>query len=298
DITVTGGTVDPSKYPITIANGWNWIGYPVSQALDVNDALGNMSCTEEDVLKSRNGFTTYIDGYGWWGSLNTLNPGEGYQYQSKASSTVSFTYPSSRTNILRANIGTEGNYWTPNDDFANNINIMASIPADAVVNASEDVEIGAFVNNECRGSAKLMYVEPLDSYIAFLTVYGEVDDLVTFNVYAEGNQYETSDQVVFTEDAVVGKASNPFMLHLNGDNSLSLFPNPANKGERVTVELNGNVDFDNAVIEVYNTLGSLVRTEPFSPSDKTMESLQNSGIYTIKVTDANGNTFIGKLIVR
>ena len=131
-----------------------------------------------------------------------------------------------------------------------------------------------------------------------MTVYGNEDETVSFNIYNEGNQYNAEEQVVFVNDAVIGKASDPFMLHISGDNSLSLFPNPANKGERITVELNGNVDLNGATMQVYNTLGSLIRTEHFTQSTKTIEALQNSGIYTVKVTDAQGNVFVGKIVVK
>ena len=298
DITLTGSIVNPTEHPITIESGWNWIGFPVSQAMDLNEALANLNSTEEDVIKSRSGFSSYINGYGWWGTLNTLNPGEGYKYNSLSSTKTNFTYPGNSRLETRANITTEGNHWMPDNAFANTINIMATIPANSVVNASENVEIGAFVNGECRGSAKLMYVEPLDQYIAFLTVYGDEDETVNFNVYNEGNQYNADEQVVFVNDAVIGKVSDPFVLHISGNNSLSLYPNPVSKGERVTVELNGQVDLNGATIQVYNALGSLIRTESFTQSSKTIEALLNSGIYTIKVTDAQGNAYVGKVVVR
>ncbi|MBR6878723.1 MAG: choice-of-anchor J domain-containing protein [Bacteroidales bacterium] len=298
DITLTGSIVNPTEHPINIVKGWNWIGYPVSQPMDVSVALADLNPSENDVIKSRKAFTTYIDNYGWWGNLTTLTPGEGYKYNSMANESTSFVYPASSRVDVRANITTEGNYWMPDDAYANTINVMAALPANSVVNASEQVEIGAFVNGECRGSAKLLYVEPLNQYIAFLTVYGNEDETVSFNIYNEGNQYNAEEQVVFVNDAVIGKASDPFMLHISGDNSLSLFPNPANKGERITVELNGNVDLNGATMQVYNTLGSLIRTEHFTQSTKTIEALQNSGIYTVKVTDAQGNVFVGKIVVK
>ncbi len=297
DITIIGSIINPADCPITIANGWNWVAYPVSQPMDINVALENCDSREEDVIKSRSSFSTYIDGYGWWGSLNTLNPGEGYRYNALGTGTQTFVYNDSRSE-LRDNITTDGNYWTPDADYAGTINVMASIPADAVVNANETVEIGAFVNGECRGSAKLMYVEPLDQYIAFMTVYGENDDVVTFNIYNEGNQFETEEEVVFTDNAIVGKATAPFMLHISTTNSLSCFPNPVNKGEQLTVELNGQVDLNGATLQVYNTVGSLIRTESISQSSKTIEGMQTSGIYTVKVTDAQGNVYFGKVVVR
>ena len=297
DITITGSQINVAECGITINQGWNWIAYPLSQAMDVNVAMSDFTSLEEDVLKGRTGFTTYIDGYGWWGTLNTLTPGEGYRYKAQATGSSTLVYNETRSE-LHANITTDGNYWTPNTEFAGTLNVMATIAGNAVVNASENVEVGAFVNGECRGSAKLMYVEPLDQYIAFLTVYGNDDDVITFTVFNEGNQFNTEEEVVFTDNAVIGKAKAPMMLHVNTGNSLSLFPNPVNKGETLTVELNGNVNLNGAVLQVYNALGTLIRTESYNQANKTIEGMQTSGIYTVKVTDAQGNVFFGKVVVR
>ena len=301
DITLNGSVVNPADYPITLNSNWNWIGYPLTQSLDLNTALANANPTANDVIKSRTGFATYVENYGWYGpSLTSLTSGAGYMYMSKASTSKTFTYPNNRINeAVTANLTTENNHWIPRDEaFCHSISILASLASDAVVSPSEEVEIGAFVNGECRGSAKLFYVEPLDRYIAFLTVFGEDDDIVTFNVYDQGNQYETEDQVVFVNNEVVGQATSPMLLHLNGTNSLSIFPNPVHRGEEFAVELTGKMDWDGATLQLFNALGSLVRTERLTRDLHRMEGIQTSGVYTVKVTDQSGNTYVGKVIVR
>ena len=43
DFTLSGPLADPSDHEITLANGWNWIGYPVNQTLTVANALAKAS---------------------------------------------------------------------------------------------------------------------------------------------------------------------------------------------------------------------------------------------------------------
>ena len=299
-VEIEGSIANPEDHEITLnASSWNWIGYPVAQTMNLGTAFANANPTEDDVVKSRSGFSSYVDGYGWWGSLNSLNPGEGYKYQSKASTAKYFTYPSNRIDeAIHANVTTKGNYWTPADEACNNISVMAGIASNAVVNPSEEVEIGAFVNGECRGSAKLMYVEPLDQYIAFLTVYGNDDETVSFRILSDNDEYEAEEEITFTRDAVVGKVTAPFMLHTSSVSTVSLFPNPVDRGQRVNMSLPNNVNLNGARIEVFNALGSMILSETLVSRTQQLEGLQTSGVYTVRVVDQNGNVYYGRLIVR
>ena len=299
-VEIEGSIANPEDHEITLnASSWNWIGYPVAQTMNLGTAFANANPTEDDVVKSRSGFSSYVDGYGWWGSLNSLNPGEGYKYQSKASAAKYFTYPNSRIDeAIHANVTTKGNYWTPADEACNNISVMAGIASNAVVNPSEEVEIGAFVNGECRGSAKLMYVEPLDQYIAFLTVYGNDDETVSFRILSDNDEYEAEEEITFTRDAVVGKVTAPFILHTSSVSTVSLFPNPVDRGQRVNMSLPNNVNLNGARIEVFNALGSMILSETLVSRTQQLEGLQTSGVYTVRVVDQNGNVYYGRLIVR
>ena len=88
-LTFTGTAV--GNVEITIVSGYNWFGYTGTQAKDIASALGSFAPTNGDTITDKAGNTaTYNNG--WSGSLNTLEPGHGYVYYSKASqsSTLSF----------------------------------------------------------------------------------------------------------------------------------------------------------------------------------------------------------------
>lgn len=66
---------------INLQPGWNWIGYPKAEAMDISTALGSFSPMEGDVIKSQSKFTMYQDGE-WSGNLTQFMPGGGYMYLS------------------------------------------------------------------------------------------------------------------------------------------------------------------------------------------------------------------------
>ena len=93
EITLTGMLVNPADYEITISYGVNWIGFLPNESMSVNDAFSGFNPVAGDVVKSKNGSVTY-NGYVWRGTL-TLEPGNGYIYESKASENKTFTYGTS-----------------------------------------------------------------------------------------------------------------------------------------------------------------------------------------------------------
>ena len=94
-ITVSGTVAAPAAYPITLNRGSNWIGFVGTEGLSLDDALSNLTPNNLDNIKLRNSTATYFQGMGWRGNLTTLEPGKGYIYNSKATTSKTFTFPSS-----------------------------------------------------------------------------------------------------------------------------------------------------------------------------------------------------------
>ena len=177
-----------------------------------------------DIIKSREIFSTYIEGYGWWGNLNTLHAGEGYMYRSTATTNSTLVYHAGS----RAPIDDETSdlHWTPvSASYVNNASLMVTLDATALP-LSEEVEIGAFAYGECRGSAKLVYVEPVGRYMAFLTVYGNAGDELSFLVRQGGNTYPANERVEYADNLVLGNAKTPFTISIHPVEQLMVYPNP------------------------------------------------------------------------
>ena len=63
----------------------------------------------------------------------------------------------------------------------------------------------AFVNGECRGSARPIYVEALDAYMLFLTIHGEEVEEMTFKYYDidTDTEYTLSDRINYSNKCFI-----------------------------------------------------------------------------------------------
>ena len=82
---------DPADHTITINPGWNYIGFPYSEEVDIEDALSEFEAEENDMIEGPGGYTTYEDEE-WYGSLSTFVPGQGYKYFSNSSETKTLVF--------------------------------------------------------------------------------------------------------------------------------------------------------------------------------------------------------------
>lgn len=92
-ITLSGTVAAPASHTITLNPGANWMGFVGSESLSLDEALSNLTPTNLDNIKTPKGSATYYQGMGWRGSLNTLEPGKGYIYNSKAMDAKTFCFP-------------------------------------------------------------------------------------------------------------------------------------------------------------------------------------------------------------
>ena len=84
EIEILGSPADPDGHEITINPGWNWIGFPSDKELEINEALADFPAEEEDMLRSNSQGYTEFDGEEWFGTLENLEPGQGYMYYSNS----------------------------------------------------------------------------------------------------------------------------------------------------------------------------------------------------------------------
>ena len=91
EIILTGMPINPTEHPITIHNGVNWIGFPLSENMTLSDAFAGF-VVAGDIVKSKNGVATF-NGTSWRGTLNTLVPSQGYIYKSNVQNNRTFTFP-------------------------------------------------------------------------------------------------------------------------------------------------------------------------------------------------------------
>ena len=288
ELVLTGELANPAT-PITLQKNWTYIGYPVSEPMNLEDALANITPNDGDIIKTHNGgVAQYYAAYNGWytQSLQSMTPGMGYMYRNTSGTTKTLVYPTPNAQTraeVRANVTTENNHWAPNASaFANNMNIIAVLENNDMMG---EFEVAAFVNGEVRGSARPTYVEPIDAYVLFMTIYGEEGEEMTFKYYDiySDEEHSINNTVTYSDDAVIGSIIEPYMFFANtlglGENAastLSIYPNPTTTNTAISFE----TTFD--MVEVFNSLGAKVAE--YRNVDR-IEGVEAAGVYVIRVTN-------------
>lgn len=300
-MAITGLAANPANHPISIEEGWNWIGYPYSESINVTTALGGFTPEPNDQIKNRDYYSTYLV-YGnnalWYGTLNTLEPGQGYMYKSNSSTTKTLTYQTGQSKALVDNVSPLGNtFMSEEGAFANNMTLTAVVELDGEELRNTNYEVAAFVGDDCRGSAKLMYVEPLDRYMVFLLIAGDAKQTLRF-VLTDGKEFSCSmDNIIYSNDDIVGNPIEPAVLHFgplgigeNGFDFVNVYPNPSNNVF--------NIEGKNICkIEVISALGQVLYSKEANGDFIKIDlSNYNSGIYTLRVV--TNNQIITKQLIK
>ena len=219
-LNVSGHRVKSADVPITVGNGWNWIGYNGQQVIALADALAGLNPQDGDVIKGQRG-VAYYDEYEWIGSLRSLSPGKGYKLKSTATDARTFTYPSSagassrRLSRMRANddmpaAETRSLIFTPVDyhAFTDNMVVIAQVVENGT--PVEGVELGFFAADECRETAVT------DGFgMVYVTVPGNETTQLNIRI-SDGLHIMTSaTTLTYVSDAVVGSPKSPLVIDLS-----------------------------------------------------------------------------------
>ena len=290
----SGTSAVPSDHPITINNNWNWIGFPCNHEVSVEVAMSAFTPNHLDQIKSlNNGYTTYYNTGSvsmWYGTLNTLIPGEGYMYKSTSTESKTLTFQTGRGETVAENITPQGNVFLPEEtSFSDNMTVTAVVDLEGNELRNSEYEVAVFVGNECRGSVKMMYVEPLDRYFAFLLIAGDEEQTMRF-VLTDGKETSWSnDYLMYSSDATIGNLAEPTVLHFgplgvndNNDQYVNVFPNPTNG----IFNIEGN---NIRKVEIINAYGQIVYSKEIKAENIQLDlSNYSIGTYMLRVVTDNG----------
>ncbi len=305
-IEMTGAPVSPADHPITINNGWNWIGYPSTHTMGVAEALADFSPTNGDQIKSQSNYSVYYNSM-WMGQLQSITPGTGLMYKSNNTESTTLVYPDGSRNTEAAT-SAKATHWT-NDIHAypHNMTVMAVVELDEVELTTDNYELAVFANGECRGSVKLTYVEPLDRRVAFLTIAGNDAVELAFRLYdAEtgAEYYDAEESLSFTVNATVGDPEDVFVVHFRGatgmdelSSSVQVYPNPVQAGERISVGMTISEKLS-VRVEITNTLGSILSMETSKQLPVSINAPNTAGVYMLRISVEGKGTCYRKVIVR
>ena len=289
-----GDFVVYEDHVITLQPGWNYIGYPVSEEVNIADALANLESNDGDIIKTSDGSARYFKGKWVGSSLKSLKPGYGYMYKNTSNEPKSFVYSTRTTSTSTKSDDNRGeNYWTVNaSQYPSNMTMIAIVDVEG-----GDYEVAAFVNGEVRGSTHPVYVEELNAYIVVLTISGNDVEEVTFMYYdvTTGEEIELSNRINYSNDAIVGSMTEPYMLTRGttgiGETEMSnfnIYPNPTTTG----AEINLQATCDK--VEVFNALG--VKVAEYQNVD-SIDAIETAGISVIRITN-DSNVQNCRLVVK
>ncbi|MCK4548776.1 MAG: T9SS type A sorting domain-containing protein, partial [Candidatus Krumholzibacteria bacterium] len=283
---------------ITVAQGWNWIGYlpagamAVDIALDDLDVGGQNLLIDNDIIKGQDGFSQYLGG-DWYGTLTEMDPGRGYKLYLANAGVTGFNYPVyvgspaeppvavADTEVPESEATVEGEQAVNAPDWAVNpyayqfnMTMTAVLRVDGLESADGRDVIGAFVDGECRGVASPEYIGGIRRYEAFLMIHSNeaAGESVTFRVFDadEGTICGVTEKVDWQPDAVVGTVTQPFVLSaVSGEEEedggvpkafalMQNVPNPFNPSTTIYYDVPSGGG--NVSLRVYDVSGRLVRT--------------------------------------
>ena len=248
---------------VVLFSGWNLIGYPMQEALPVNDALIITNRNDGDLLKGDKSLAEYNDPR--WTGMGQLEPYQSYMLYVNQLGMLSYIEPANFGTVINRDKAEFGvNPGTANDgtttgeaalsmvravddwsvdptDFEYNMTFTGAIVPEDGQEVYPGSKVVAFVGEECRGIGELAYIEVLDRYEVSLFVYANTEgEEVTFKIVDEeiAKVYGTANQVSFAANTHHGSFTEPYLFQggevLSAPSVLIAHPNPFEK--EVTVK--------------------------------------------------------------
>ena len=301
---------------IDLIAGFNWISFNV----DVEDAsLGNLLGSVADdaifIASQASGTATNYGAYGWYGSLATLSPGNGYLLEMGAAGTL--VYPEfdglarlvdNKQDVLLDNAISEWDFNYADYRYMGAVTLSVEDRSDN----TGDV-VAAFIDGECRGVAERMYFPFDDNYMYIVQVYSNVaeGEEVTFKYYDSVNNevVDYTESVSFESFMNVGDGFNTVSLSQSTSDMLlpgayaisDAYPNPFNPvtSFEFTMPEDGMVR-----ISVYDVSGREVvelvngyQTAGTYPVTWDASNL-SSGVYMLHMTADNFSTIQKVMLIK
>ena len=218
DITLRGNLFDVET-PVSVKQGWNWLGCPLYNTTTIDVALEQYHPTEGDAIVGINGFATYEEGR-WVGTLSSLSVGQAYLL--KCNKEQTFCWNSLSTPTVRK----AKRYRMPEKDlmefipwqvdvhaYPNVTNVIATMAEPA----SDNCVVAAFCGEECRGISQ--QVEGL----LYMNIHGEGGETLHLKFMDEqGGVSDIEQTIVLTPENIIGSRKMPFQLTMKGSDVVEL----------------------------------------------------------------------------
>lgn len=235
----------------------------------------------------------------------TANANEGWAFtkwtedNEMVSSDIQYTFTVTEDRDLVANFLPL--HYTPCDPglYSQTTTIVGLIFIDDEEQFSDQLEVGVFSGEECRGTAVTRYFAPTGHYILYVNVYGENDHPLTFKLYDHSNDLEyesTNESIPFTEDGY-GLLFTPYEIYFSSEAEAFYFVNEGNWSD--ASNWSGNAlpgTRDEAIIQANCLLDVNARVAQMTIENGVTLTLQKESVLT--VTGTLTNTEVEGLVIK
>lgn len=238
NLYLTGKPIDLENTYVTVKPSWNWIGYPASDYITLNEAFADLDPEEGDVMKSQTAFATWNESE-WVGTLSALEGGVGYLYCSQYGAPKTFRYPvvSSMSNVapLRSLGTADMQLQEIASAYPGNMNVIATV---LDLNGTERHDATVSVV-DAENNLRALSTATVEGR-HFITVAGEgAGDMLRFVVTIDGWDYTVPGVICYADDLMVGTFSAPLLIDLSNPNGISEIAVDGSEGEGHTYNLAG-----------------------------------------------------------
>lgn len=230
--------------------------------------------------------------------LKSSRPQYDYQTNNKVQL---LTYPSQSSKSYKVRREAPANEITTHWEvdyrrFANNMTITSVVVDGTGLVNKDQLEIGAFSGEECRGSAIIENIPTLATpYIAFLMVYGNENDQLTFRVYDHSTEQELEVEnaaISFKSNDIYGSIDSLYPINVKENltgigsqmfgGAIKLYPTPV-RNELFIQHPWGQID----ALSIIDLSGRLIFKETEYINTSVNTSALQSGMYILHITHNN-----------
>lgn len=235
ELLLSGMLFNAAFRSVPLRQGWNWIGYPVANAMSVGEALSKLEAEEGDAIISQDGIAIYSNGH-WTGTLSTMYPGIGYMYRSVSDKNLFLNASAqySARKIRAVGVEQKPTWNTDKRSYPDVMGFIADLYQNESMANCDDYAVGAFCNDECRGIAQIS-----DGHL-MMNVYGEKGDVITFRALhrESGEVLNIAEEVPLCSD-LFGTIQKPYELHIGNYTGIILTDSYKNSNNTVVYDVQG-----------------------------------------------------------
>ena len=270
DFLYYGGLISAENHPIDIVSGWNWIGVYGQTSMEINAALSSYHPKRGDLIKELNNFSTYGgDGIGWFGSLNFLNPGDGYLLKTVSEGQIIFPTRTDSGGRLASQSENKYAVFENANDYENNMNIIAVLKDSNGDDINmDDKQVKVYIKGEYRGVGTLINQPLSHKKLLFITAFGndaEGDDL-DFEIHSDHVFNTVNSGIKFSSDVLLGTIDNPYVITVSApefthdqlQHMTKVYPNPFNNHLTVSMPVHSDTD---VIIELSDLFGRVITSK-------------------------------------